>query len=228
VSSYRVPDLDSFHWQSPVKDKDLNTPPGSPAKGDRYIVGPSPTGAWAGHTAQIAYYDGSAWAFVTLAEGLACWVEDENKVYIYNGASWAEVGGGGGGLGYTLNLITLNLSSMANEATYYLGNLCRVPGYTEGIERVYIPKTGTIKIAFIYMYAGTVGTNEDVSVYIRKNGATDTLVATVACDYHDTLFYNASLSISVNAGDYIQIKVVCPVWATRPAAVLFCGSIYIE
>ena len=30
-----------------AKDKDLSTPPGSPAAGDVYIVAASPTGAWA-------------------------------------------------------------------------------------------------------------------------------------------------------------------------------------
>jgi hypothetical protein len=32
------------------KDRDLATPPGSPADGDCYLVASSPTGAWTGHT----------------------------------------------------------------------------------------------------------------------------------------------------------------------------------
>jgi Protein of unknown function (DUF2793) len=32
-----------------VQDRDLATPPGSPADGQRWIVAASPTGAWAGH-----------------------------------------------------------------------------------------------------------------------------------------------------------------------------------
>jgi len=37
-----------------VLDKDLATPPGSPADGNRYIVAASPTGAWTGQAGKIA------------------------------------------------------------------------------------------------------------------------------------------------------------------------------
>ena len=40
-----------------------NVPPGSPFLHDVYIVGPSPTGAWAGQAGNFAYWDGSAWYF---------------------------------------------------------------------------------------------------------------------------------------------------------------------
>ena len=50
----------------PVKEvnliaDNLNTPPVSPARGDVYIVGPSPTGAWAGKANHVMTYDGSNW-----------------------------------------------------------------------------------------------------------------------------------------------------------------------
>lgn len=70
-------------------DKDLATPPGSPAAGDVYIVAGSATGAWAGKDGQIAYYD-SGWRFIDPNEGLALWVNDEDKLYIYNGSAWAK------------------------------------------------------------------------------------------------------------------------------------------
>ena len=40
-----------------------NAPPGSPGLYDVYIVGPSPTGAWAGQAGNIAFWDGIAWYF---------------------------------------------------------------------------------------------------------------------------------------------------------------------
>lgn len=40
-----------------------NAPPVSPAVGLFYIVGDSPTGAWAGHPKDIAEWDGAAWKF---------------------------------------------------------------------------------------------------------------------------------------------------------------------
>lgn len=86
---YRVPEMSTFSWQLPVKDKDLTAPPGGEVKGDRYIVGPSATGLWSGHDDDIATYDGvSAWIFDTPVEGWQVWIEDENKFYKYDGTGW--------------------------------------------------------------------------------------------------------------------------------------------
>lgn len=38
-----------------------NTPPGTPATGDYYAIGASPTGAWAGNAGSVAKWTGSAW-----------------------------------------------------------------------------------------------------------------------------------------------------------------------
>ena len=42
-----------------------NTPPGSPATGDRYLVGTSPTGAWAFNANDIAEWNGASWSYTT-------------------------------------------------------------------------------------------------------------------------------------------------------------------
>jgi hypothetical protein len=72
-----------------VKDKDLATPPGSPADGDAYIIAGSPTGAWAGRPNQIAFYLSTAWSFVVPIEGTRAEVQDEDTVYRYSGAAWS-------------------------------------------------------------------------------------------------------------------------------------------
>jgi hypothetical protein len=61
-----------------VKDRDLTSPPGSPADGDRYLVGGTATGGWSGHTNSISFYLNTAWAFIAVKEGMTFWVEDEN------------------------------------------------------------------------------------------------------------------------------------------------------
>lgn len=71
-----------------VKDKDLTSPPGSPADGDAYIVGGSATGAWSGKDNLIAYY-ASGWEYVTPIEGTRAEVQDEDSVYRYSGSAWA-------------------------------------------------------------------------------------------------------------------------------------------
>lgn len=88
--------------QGTVKDKDLATPPGSPADGDTYIVAGSPTGAWVGHATHIAYYRSSAWAFHVPAEGWLFYVQDENLFYVFNGSAWVDLVTGG-----SLSFLTL-------------------------------------------------------------------------------------------------------------------------
>lgn len=44
-----------------------NTPPGSPADGARYIVGASPTGAWAGQANKLARWLDGMWTFFDAA-----------------------------------------------------------------------------------------------------------------------------------------------------------------
>lgn len=78
-----------------VKDKDLATPPGSPAEGDVYIVAASPTGAWAGHVGDIAHFYGGSWKFHVKREGLVLWIDDEDLLYAYNGSAWGTLFGAG-------------------------------------------------------------------------------------------------------------------------------------
>lgn len=78
--------------QLAVNDKDSGTPPGSPVDGDRYIVGPGATGAWAGRENQVAYYS-SGWRFLEPLTGWRAYVADENLWYIYGVGSptgWRE------------------------------------------------------------------------------------------------------------------------------------------
>lgn len=70
-------------------DKDIATPPVSPASGDVYIIAASHTGAWAGKAGQITYYN-SGWKFIVPKEGLRLWVKDEDVYYNYNGAAWVR------------------------------------------------------------------------------------------------------------------------------------------
>lgn len=86
-----------------VVDKDLSTPPGSPANGAMYIVGASPTGAWSGKTNNLAWWltSAGAWAFLPPAAGMSVRVLDEvdgsgaPTVYVYSGSAWVSQAAGG-------------------------------------------------------------------------------------------------------------------------------------
>jgi len=98
MADYESPagaDISGLDWQNSVIDKDLTAPPGSPSVGDRYIVATGATGAWSGHDDDIAEWTGSAWSFATPNEGWTVWVEDEDLIYVYDGAAWNQLTGTG-------------------------------------------------------------------------------------------------------------------------------------
>lgn len=69
-----------------IKDRDLTAPPGSPANGDTYIVGPSATGAWASKDGQVAVFDSAAWVFYVPRKGWHAYIEDEEVMCVYKTA----------------------------------------------------------------------------------------------------------------------------------------------
>jgi hypothetical protein len=96
MSTYRIPVEETFSFQRPVLDKDLETAPGGPSKGQRYIVKVA-GGGWSGGAAKdIAWYDGAAWQFDTPAAGWLTWVVDEAKFYVFRGGVWALLEEGNG------------------------------------------------------------------------------------------------------------------------------------
>ena len=89
--SYRVPVLEQFEYQQAIISI-LATPPITPAKGDRYIVGPSATGAYLGKENQIAWYDGAVWKFDIPSAGWVAYVATLNFLQIFKDSAWGEVG----------------------------------------------------------------------------------------------------------------------------------------
>jgi hypothetical protein len=62
-----------------AKDKDLTTPPGSPAAGDTYIIPSSgASGVWASKPNQLAHFYSGAWVYWTPIEGARLWLMDED------------------------------------------------------------------------------------------------------------------------------------------------------
>lgn len=85
-----------------------NTPPISPEEGDTYIVGPSPTGAWAGRPNVITGFFSSQWVFIPgndsngtpiamgpKHEGLQIWSKPDNTTYV-----WTDLGVSPGNLSW--------------------------------------------------------------------------------------------------------------------------------
>lgn len=129
--------------------------------------------------------------------------------------------------GYAINVQALT-SSPTDAQTVYFGAMPKAPITTANVSKVYIRKAGVLKIAEIYCYSGTAGTAENWSLYVRHNNTTDYLIATLGVSASERVFSNTALSITVNVGDYIEIKGIQPTWGTNPLTTIYGGYIYIE
>lgn len=80
--------LDSL-VQLTVLDRNLTTPPSSPADGDCYIPAAGATGAWSGWDGQIAAYSGG-WVRITPMPGFKAWVTSERLTVTYEDGMWRD------------------------------------------------------------------------------------------------------------------------------------------
>jgi hypothetical protein len=84
--------------------------------------------------------------------------------------------------------------------------------------------TGTINISpGTYPESGTLNLKAGVS--IEGSNKTTTIISASASE---RIFSNTGLNISLNAGDYIEIKGVQPTWATNPLTTIYGGYLYFE
>ncbi|WP_372623414.1 DUF2793 domain-containing protein [Falsiroseomonas sp.] len=77
--------------QPVVQQVGLNTPPVSPAEGQCWIIGTTPTGAWAGQANRLAQRIGGAWVFYAPFAGLVMFDAATLAQWGWNGSAWALV-----------------------------------------------------------------------------------------------------------------------------------------
>lgn len=125
-----------------VINQTTNTPPGSPAAGDCYIIGPSPTGAWSGKSKQIAIY-GELWYYITPELGLSDFYDVAvGRWYRYDGSAWADVF-----VAETqLSIKGAVALSMPNSGTY---NLSRAESASTAIFLVGTPSTPPVTLQWL-------------------------------------------------------------------------------
>ncbi len=76
-----------------AKSLSLATPPSSPEEGDLYIIASSATDDWSGEEAKLTYYHPSkGWVILEPNEGMTLWVNDEDKLYTFDGSNWVASG----------------------------------------------------------------------------------------------------------------------------------------
>jgi len=130
-------------------------------------------------------------------------------------------------VGYTLAVICASHTPVDGQVIYF-GSNPKVPTTNVDYNKVFIPKTGRIKRIEIFSNCGTAGTAEDLTLNVVINNTTTVLIDTVSTSSSNREFINTTLNEAVNAGDYVEIQVVQPTWATNPSTMTYGGHIYIE
>lgn len=76
--------------QCSVVSRSISAEPSDPAEGAAYILPTAPTGpSWGGFAAQdIAYFQDAAWRRVSPRSGLLGWVQDEQRLVVFDGSAW--------------------------------------------------------------------------------------------------------------------------------------------
>lgn len=120
-----------------------------------------------------------------------------------------------------LALVTSSQFNPADATSYYYG--VNLVGYsvpsTGGARKMYVNRSGTITAcSIVAARGGGFVSNEKASFYIHVNGGAGVLV-TNNFDFSTstTVDMNVTgLSISVSAGDYVEVEMLSPTWATNP------------
>lgn len=71
-----------------VEEEPRQTPPTAPATGECFIVGNTPTGAWAGKANALACYTAGGWRLVSAIEGMAVYVRSTSSWAIFRDGAW--------------------------------------------------------------------------------------------------------------------------------------------
>lgn len=87
---YHIEDAASISISSVLDQQ--NSPPGSPANYDAYIVGTSPTGAWAAQATNLAIYTRRGWVFAEPETGMTVLNEATGANLQFAGGLWGDFG----------------------------------------------------------------------------------------------------------------------------------------
>jgi hypothetical protein len=177
---------------------------------------------------KIIVSDGTNWVAST-----ETWAtpSTSGNVLTSNGTNWTSAAPSGSG-GYSMYINTANgvASSPADATTYYLFNgPFAAFSVSNGNTRIYISKAGTLTAVYgTILVTGVLGSAGLSTVSVRLNDTSDTTVtSTLSMTSATNNFSNSGLSLSLSAGDFIDITVATPTWATNPTLLKHSLSFYI-
>lgn len=173
-----------------VLDRDLTSPPGAPAEGDRYIVAAGATDAWDGQDGRIAARQDGAWIFLSPGTGWLAWVADEGEFFHYTGSAWAPVAGT---ITALQNLALLGVGATADATNPFSAKLNKALWTAkpageggDGDLRYAMNKEGAGNVLSLLMQSGWSGRAElgligddDLSLKVSPDGASWTTALSI-------------------------------------------------
>ena len=130
---------------------------------------------------------------------------------------------------FSLPMVYWHNLSPADSTTYTLSpwNTYALATVMAG-HKVRIPRTGKVLAVYIDGIVGTtLATTEDSTMSFRLNDTTDTTISSaVKFSASPFSFSNTALSIAVTAGDYFNIKITTPAFATNPVGVYITAHVF--
>ena len=169
-----------------VENQTTNAPPGSPSDKVAYIIGPSPSGAFAGHAFKIAYYISASWLIVTPQIGWHVYDKTLKTEVVYGVAGWELTLSG---------YVNIAESSIANSTGVSQGG-----GYY-GFSAT-APTTSNMLLQHSMSYTPSrAGRKIEIEVQIGSTNATSTSGVSTDCN------------IEVNYGLFIDSNATAEDWA---------------
>jgi hypothetical protein len=132
--------------------------------------------------------------------------------------------------GYTLQFASALSGAVGDAATLFFGGVPVLgPQTTAQLARIYVPKAGVIQAVYLnVLNTSADGTAETSTVTLRVNNTDSSATVTNVVTNGATQFFsNTAASVTVVAGDYIELKWVTPTYATNPTDVMMNGVVYV-
>jgi hypothetical protein len=116
----------------------------------------------------------------------------------------------------------------ADATTYYFGAQYTVAPGTAATARIfYIPYDCTL-IGYTIGISYTVGSAQDSQIYCRINNTTDVQLGGNFSGAATIFTQGTTAATNLSAGDYLNIKWVCPTWVTNPTGATGTVILYLK
>jgi len=150
-----------------------------------------------------------------------------SNVLTSNGTNWSSSAPSAGSSYY--QCINTYTGNPLDGITYYFspGTQFTNSSTVTGLEKFMTPIACTLtKFRGVFTVAGTLGSSQNCTLFIRVNNSSNTDVSTtIQLTSSSVTVTNTGLSISLSAGDYISFGFTGPTWTTNPTVVSFCGGV---